>query len=299
MFAMHLMSSEREAPEAVLSFDEGLAPARGSVGRTLLSSLQRMGRSERAVPIISTQLVTDALVENTVRSPICSARRSCSACAPRRKPAALALLDLDPEDRRMRRSLLGRAGSCLMRDHRGRVEASGRPRRSRAPAGPVDDSRDRLRRASARGRLLRSSAAALVVVPVALLAAPGALGAPPHGSAPHGRAARAHARQPGTARTRGAGPARAPSGPALSVSPGTAAQAEEATSASTRTTADPLVSNGLGSPLCGARESKRSCRRRRAGTASRPASWRAPHPPPTTGLTSTSMRAFSVSVTEG
>jgi len=30
--------------------------------RTLLASLQRMGRSELAVPIVSTQLVTDSLV---------------------------------------------------------------------------------------------------------------------------------------------------------------------------------------------------------------------------------------------
>jgi hypothetical protein len=37
---------------------------------------------------------------------------------------ALALLDLDPNDRALRDRLLGfDAGRCLMRDHRGRVEA--------------------------------------------------------------------------------------------------------------------------------------------------------------------------------
>ena len=37
---------------------------------------------------------------------------------------ALALLDLDPDDRRLRDALLEfDAGRCLMRDHRGRVEA--------------------------------------------------------------------------------------------------------------------------------------------------------------------------------
>jgi hypothetical protein len=37
---------------------------------------------------------------------------------------ALALLGLDPEDSRMRQSLLAfDAGRCLFRDHRGRVEA--------------------------------------------------------------------------------------------------------------------------------------------------------------------------------
>jgi hypothetical protein len=37
---------------------------------------------------------------------------------------ALALLGLDPEDRRMRQRLLEfESGRCLFRDHRGRVEA--------------------------------------------------------------------------------------------------------------------------------------------------------------------------------
>ena len=61
MFAMHLMSAERERLK-LFSFDEGWRLLGDPVGRTLLSSLQRMGRSEMAVPIISTQLVTDALV---------------------------------------------------------------------------------------------------------------------------------------------------------------------------------------------------------------------------------------------
>jgi hypothetical protein len=124
MFAMHLMSSERERLK-LFSFDEGWRLLGDPVGRTLLSSLQRMGRSERAVPIISTQLVTDALVgahgsiANLLGATFVFGMRS-EAEATR----ALALLDLDPEDRRMRRSLLGfEAGSCLMRDHRGRVEA--------------------------------------------------------------------------------------------------------------------------------------------------------------------------------
>ena len=45
-----------------LTFDEGWRLLGDPVGRTLLASLQRMGRSELAVPIVSTQLVTDALV---------------------------------------------------------------------------------------------------------------------------------------------------------------------------------------------------------------------------------------------
>jgi len=124
MFAMHLMSSERERLK-LFSFDEGWRLLGDPVGRTLLSSLQRMGRSERAVPIISTQLVTDALVgEHGSIANLLGATFVFGMRSEAEATRALALLDLDPEDRRMRRSLLGfEAGSCLMRDHRGRVEA--------------------------------------------------------------------------------------------------------------------------------------------------------------------------------
>ena len=77
IFAMHLMSAERGRLK-LFSFDEGWRLLGDPVGRTLLSSLQRMGRSELAVPIISTQLVTDALVGRGARSRTCSGRRSCS-----------------------------------------------------------------------------------------------------------------------------------------------------------------------------------------------------------------------------
>ncbi len=124
MFAMHLMSAERERLK-LFSFDEGWRLLGDPVGRTLLASLQRMGRSELAVPIISTQLVTDTLVgereslENLVGATFVFGMRS-EAEAGR----ALALLGLDPEDRRMRASLLEMdAGRCLFRDHSGRVEA--------------------------------------------------------------------------------------------------------------------------------------------------------------------------------
>jgi AAA domain-containing protein len=124
MFAMHLMSAERERLK-LFSFDEGWRLLGDPVGRTLLASLQRMGRSELAVPIISTQLVTDTLIgereslENLVGATFVFGMRS-EAEAGR----ALALLGLDPEDRRMRASLLEMdAGRCLFRDHSGRVEA--------------------------------------------------------------------------------------------------------------------------------------------------------------------------------
>jgi hypothetical protein len=124
MFAMHLMARERERLK-VFSFDEGWRLLGDPVGRQLLASLQRMGRSELAVPIISTQLVTDALVgersslENLLGATFAFGMRS-EAEAGR----ALALLGLDPEDRAQRSALLDfEAGRCLFRDHRGRVEA--------------------------------------------------------------------------------------------------------------------------------------------------------------------------------
>jgi AAA-like domain len=124
MFAMHLMGAERERLK-LFSFDEGWRLLGDPAGRALLASLQRMGRSELAVPIISTQLVSDALVgereslENLIGATFVFGMRSENEAA-----RALALLGLDPEDKRARASLLELdAGRCLFRDHAGRVEA--------------------------------------------------------------------------------------------------------------------------------------------------------------------------------
>jgi len=124
MFAMHLMGAERERLK-LFSFDEGWRLLGDPAGRTLLASLQRMGRSELAVPIISTQLVTDTLVgereslANLIGATFVFGMRSEAEAA-----RALALLGLDPEDSRNRASLLELdAGRCLFRDHAGRVEA--------------------------------------------------------------------------------------------------------------------------------------------------------------------------------
>jgi hypothetical protein len=124
MFAMHLMSAERDRLK-LFSFDEGWRLLGDPIGRALLASLQRMGRSELAVPIISTQLVADGMIgereslENLVGATFVFGMRSESEAA-----RALALLGLDPDDARMRRYLLElEAGRCLFRDHIGRVEA--------------------------------------------------------------------------------------------------------------------------------------------------------------------------------
>jgi hypothetical protein len=124
MFAMHLLGSERERLK-VFCFDEGWRLLGDPVGRALLASLQRMGRSELAVPIVCTQLVTDVLVgereslENLLGATFVFGMRSESEAA-----RALALLGLDPDDLRARERLLEMdAGRCLLRDHAGRVEA--------------------------------------------------------------------------------------------------------------------------------------------------------------------------------
>jgi hypothetical protein len=124
MFAMHLMGAERSRLK-LFSFDEGWRLLGDPAGRALLGSLQRMGRSELAVPIISTQLVSDGLVgereslENLIGATFVFGMRAEAEAA-----RALALLGLDGEDRAMRRRLLElEAGGCLFRDHSGRVEA--------------------------------------------------------------------------------------------------------------------------------------------------------------------------------
>ncbi|MGI8800948.1 MAG: ATP-binding protein [Solirubrobacteraceae bacterium] len=124
MFAMQLMSAERHRLK-LFSFDEGWRLLGDPVGRMLLAGLQRMGRSELAVPIISTQLVSDTLLdgrdslENLIGATFVFGLRSEAEAA-----RALSLLDLDPDDQTLRRRLLEfDAGRCLMRDHRGRVEA--------------------------------------------------------------------------------------------------------------------------------------------------------------------------------
>ena len=122
LFAMHLMAAERERLK-VFAFDEGWRLLADPAGRLLLAALQRMGRSELAVPIIGTQLVTDALGPRGARQPRRRDVRLRHALGRRGRPRA-GLLGLDADDERLRRSLLElRPGQCLMRDHHGRVEA--------------------------------------------------------------------------------------------------------------------------------------------------------------------------------
>jgi hypothetical protein len=124
MFALHLMASERRRLK-LFSFDEGWRLLSDPIGRMLLASLQRMGRSELAVPIISTQLVSDLLTpERDSLGSLIGATFVFGVRSQQEAAAALALVGLDPEDRAIRQQLLDfRAGRCLFRDHRGRIEA--------------------------------------------------------------------------------------------------------------------------------------------------------------------------------
>ena len=124
MLALHLVAAER-ARLKLFAFDEGWRLLGDPIGRMLLASLQRMGRSERAVPIISTQLVGDALAgEQQSLEDLIGATFVFGVRSQVEASRALALLGLDPDDREMRRFLLSLdAGRCLFRDHRGRIEA--------------------------------------------------------------------------------------------------------------------------------------------------------------------------------
>jgi len=124
MFAMGLMAAERSRLK-VFAFDEGWRLLGDPVGRMLLASLQRMGRSELAVPIISTQLVSDTLLDGRESlESLIGATFVFGLRSEREAERALTLLDLDPADRALRDQLLSfDRGRCLMRDHRGRVEA--------------------------------------------------------------------------------------------------------------------------------------------------------------------------------
>ncbi|MHB8533325.1 MAG: ATP-binding protein, partial [Solirubrobacteraceae bacterium] len=105
--------------------DEGWRLLSDPIGRLLLASLQRMGRSELAVPIISTQLVTDTLLdERESLASLVGATFVFGVRSEQEATRALSLLGLDAADRALKRRLLELdEGRCLFRDHRGRVEA--------------------------------------------------------------------------------------------------------------------------------------------------------------------------------
>ena len=124
LFAFSLLREERSRLK-VFAFDEGWRLLSDPVGRSLLVSLQRLGRSELAVAIISTQLLTDALLgERESLAGLLGATMVFGLRSEEEVDRALALLGLEPKRPDLRRLLLSfNEGRCLLRDHRGRVEA--------------------------------------------------------------------------------------------------------------------------------------------------------------------------------
>ncbi len=322
MFAMHLMGAERERLK-IFSFDEGWRLLGDPVGRTLLVSLQRMGRSELAVPIIShAARHRHAARASASRSRTCSGRRSCSGCAPtRRRAARCSCSGLDPDDRRMRQTLLELdAGRCLLRDHHGRVEAIQVDVVVPVAAARVlDDARggrERVERRAqrlalsslpatavspcsagspSRGRRPTRSRAAVALRPTPALAArAGPCGTPPCRTRP----ARPPLTESGIAERRDVSPCSvggSGSAPGAGFGEG-AVTGGDASASAPPSGGDPLVENGLGSPLCG--RGRASCRRPGGATARPRASRRRARRPATTGWTCTSTPACSASTSQ-
>ena len=306
------------AAEAVL-VRRGLAAARRP-GRAACCwrRCSGWGARELAVPIISTQLVTDALVgereslENLIGATFVFGMRS-EAEAGR----ALALLGLDPEDRQpaAEPARVGRGAMPVARPPRPRRGDPGRGRRARAAARVLDDPA----RVAARQRRQRRSRALDAGVLVAIASDPtGSAGWHRHlrwstqrrcwgGSAALGRSGSAATAPPRAGDSgrrsaallavtaRGKAPRREPrahrAGAAGRVG-------EEEASASARPgEADPLVEQRLGSPFCRDVARAPDSRERRSATAGSRASWRRRPRPATTGSTCTSTRACSASAT--
>jgi hypothetical protein len=123
LFATRLLRSEPGRAK-IFSFDEGWRLLGDPVGRALLDSLQRTGRAERAVPILSTQLTGDAAGATPGAEDLFGAAFAFGVSSEPEARAAQQLLGLDPEDSQCTRALVEmHAGQCLFRDHDGRVEA--------------------------------------------------------------------------------------------------------------------------------------------------------------------------------
>ena len=246
------MAAERERLK-IFSFDEGWRLLKDPVGRGLLASLQRMGRSELAVPIISTQLVADMLIgerdsfENLLGATFVFGLRSEAEAA-----RALTLLGLDPEDEAAPPAPAGARRGAMpvsrpQRPHRGdsggrRPTALLRALSTTPALGEPGSGGPAVEGASAPAANRQGCVPPSAVVGTLALAGERAR----HAVVPAG-SARAHA----AARTGNV--ARAPSGPPLVSGVGVGGVLkEESAEAQPAAGGDPLVENGLGSPLCGA-----------------------------------------------
>jgi len=93
------------------------------IGRRLLGQLQRMGRSELAVPVLDTQLITDLMTDGESLDGLIGAALAFKPKTPDQAHRALTVLGLDPDDIPLRTRLMGlHAGQALMRDYEGRAD---------------------------------------------------------------------------------------------------------------------------------------------------------------------------------
>jgi hypothetical protein len=119
LYAMRILGTERDRLK-VLGFDEASFISADAVGEQLLDQLERWGRSELALPVISTQLTGDVSgKENLIGQAILFAMQHESEAR-----TALALVGLDPDDERLVQNLTKHygAGRGLYRDLHGRHE---------------------------------------------------------------------------------------------------------------------------------------------------------------------------------
>jgi hypothetical protein len=118
LYAMRILGEERDRLK-LLNFDEAWFLFEDSVGRRLITTLSRWGRSELAVALLSSQLILDIEdAENLIGHWFLFGMRS------RREAAkGLGVVQLDSEDPRLLDSLTHYShGRCLYRDLRGRTE---------------------------------------------------------------------------------------------------------------------------------------------------------------------------------
>jgi thymidine kinase len=118
LYAMRILGDERNRLK-VLAFDEASFLAQDAVGQQLLDTLARWGRSELAVPILSTQLLSDV----TEQDNLIGHSFDFSMRSKEHARRTLAAKGLDP-DGPLLEALTERygAGRCLYRDLSGRCE---------------------------------------------------------------------------------------------------------------------------------------------------------------------------------
>jgi len=122
LFSLQIMGRYRDEL-TVFGYDEGHRFIDDPVMRMVLMSGTRMGRSERIIPVLGSQLVTDTMtdresMENLIGETYLYGMKSASEAE-----RGLKMIGLDPTEKRIEQVMGFEEGRCLYRDHAGRVEA--------------------------------------------------------------------------------------------------------------------------------------------------------------------------------